>query len=210
MVGFISSLTLQPPFASWKLNWIFSNIISTAGRQFYDWQRVNPYVKLKPWTTAKFLRSTMKKLRKLSFEKSIEGNVSISGANIKRHRLEVHLIKQIRTVAMDPEFTDSYSFLSQSVRVSSSNWFIIYWRIFYKLFLEKYILISAFTIFSFKFPTRSHHDNISYSCVLKSHIKISEGDKQRWTFIILINYNIFSRIYEVTKQNVPKKFSVVN
>ena len=73
---------------------------------------------------------TMIKLRKLSFEKTVEERAVFSGADFKRHDLDVDLIKKICIVAMDPQVKNSYSLfvgeinyflVHKSVQVSSFN-----------------------------------------------------------------------------------------
>ena len=68
-----------------------------------------------------FEEDTMKKLRKLSFEKSLEGKVLMSGADFERHQININKIKKICIVAINPEVENTYLLLQGEI-----NYFLVH------------------------------------------------------------------------------------
>ena len=68
-----------------------------------------------------FEEDTMKKLRALSFEKSREGKVLISGADFKRHEINLSEIKKVCVVALNPEVKNTYLLLPSEI-----NYFLVH------------------------------------------------------------------------------------
>merc|ERR1739838_188386 len=81
-----------------------------------------------------FEEDTMKKLRALSFEKCREGKVLISGADFKRHEINLSEIKKVCVVAINPEVKNTYLLLPSEI-----NYFLVH-QTLQEFYASEYVL----------------------------------------------------------------------